>query len=297
MGRLEIDEYHARIIWNILLPRGGFVVVYQAYSDASETKSPSIPHADRILSVANFIFSKDKTESLNNEWAELLEPVLQNEPLERRFFHMHDFFVRKPPYRRLSDGEHLALQRNLIDSAHKNMEFGVVGSVKFSEYEKVVDARVREVMGSPFTMCNLWCMESLCDHLKSKNLEGDIAYAFEDGDPDKPELDTFLGKIASSNFLRQKYRYAGRSFMFKHQHHALGAADMLAWEYRNGIERHFKGPNEPQREFVHVLFEKPIGARHFSQPDIGFRTMSQMVERANRWAAEREEAKASERVS
>ena len=266
------------------------MVLYQAYADASEAKNPGIPKEERILSVANFIFSKDKAECLNNEWAHILEPVLRNEPPEKRFFHMHHFYTHKPPYHRLSDGEHLALQRDLIDSAHKNTEFGVVGSVQLSEYDRVVDPRTREVMGGPFTMCNLWCMDSLCDYLKSKDLEGDIAYAFEDGDSDKLELDGFLSKIAASNYLRRKYRYAGRSFMFKHQHHALGSADMLAWEYRNGVELYFKNPDAPQREFVHVLFKKQIGARHFSPIDLGFRTMGQMIERANRWAAERQEA-------
>ena len=91
---------------------------------------------------------------------------------------MHLFFTRKYPYGHLSEGDRDALQRALIDSAHKHMERGVVASVRFSDYEsEVADDNSKDAMGSAFSMCNLWCMNALAEHIDETGARGDIAYA------------------------------------------------------------------------------------------------------------------------
>ena len=262
-------------------------MVFEAYADASGFKGP-------IVSVASFLFKKEDADALNEEWATILYPILKDEPRNKQYFHMHKLFARKHPYRHLSDGARDALQRDLIDSAHKHMEHGVVTSVRLVEYEsEAATAYQKDKLGSPFVMCNIWCMAALAQHLESANLKGDIAYAFEDGDADKKDLEIRLAKIEASEYLRHKYRYfSGRTFLPKYAHHALGAADMLAWEFRNGAERYFESPEAKNRTFLDVLFQKPIGAQHLDPIQIRFRGLAESMDRANMWAEERDEGAA-----
>ena len=282
--RLEIDEYCAHQLWDVLLPRGGFIVVFQAYADAGGMNGP-------IVSVASFLFKKDDADALNREWATILHPILKNEPRNKQHFHMHDFFTRKHPYAYLGEGARDALQRDLIDSAHKHMEHGVVTSVRKVDYEiEAAGADQKAVLGSPFVMCNFWCMAALAEHLGRADLKGDIAYAFEDGDSDKADLEVRLAKIEASRYLRHKYRYySGRTFLAKCDHHALGAADMLAWEFRNAAEQYFESPEAEHRKFLDVLFQKPLGAQHLDPIQIRFRRLAESMDRANMWAEERDE--------
>jgi len=280
--RLENEDYFSHRLWDILLPRGGFIVVFEAYADAGGVNGP-------ILSVANFLFKKDAADALNEEWATMLAPILKDQPKHKQYFHMHDFFTRKGPYSYMNDGERDALQRDLIDSAHKHMEHGVVASIRRADYEaQVTSDNQRDALGSPFAMCNLWCMSALAEHLEGTNLNGDIAYAFEDGDNDKKDLEIRLAKIEASQYLRQKYRYySGRTFLPKHAHHALAAADMLSWEFRNAAQQYFESPEAKYRKFLDVLFAKPLGAQHLDPIQIRFRNLAQSMERANMWAEER----------
>jgi hypothetical protein len=263
-----------------MLPHGGFVVAFEAYADSSGTQGP-------VLSTASFVFEIEKSKDLHSEWSKILLPFLKDEPPEKQYFHMYEFFTRKKPYSGLTDGEWLALQRSLIDSAHATMEYGVVASVRLSDYENHLDESQKALLGGPFAMCNLWCMDALCEHLKGNGAIGDIAYLFEDGDSDKDNLEIILAKIEASKYLKYEHRYGGRTFLPKYKHHAFGAADMLAWEYRNGVTEYLGNPEtfEP-RVFLDVLFEKPIGARHFSPINLKFRSMGQSLDIVRRRAHE-----------
>jgi hypothetical protein len=287
-----MGEYRFDPIVDILLPRGGWVIIWEAYSDASLTRqSPNIPEADRFITVATFMFEASASRLVNEKWEAILEPVLKGLPPNKRFFHMTDLFEKRRPYTNFNEADKLGLQRQLIDSLQQHVEFGAVASVRLSEYEAVVNELpegISKEMGSAYAFLNLWCMDALAGHLRANKKEGDIAFIFEDGDSDKNDLDIRMAKIEASRYLKRRFRYyRGRTYMPKTGHHALAAADMLAWEYRNGIEKHFKW-HEPQRLMMYAMFDEPVHAQYFSETSIKFRSMAEMIERAKMWASERD---------
>lgn len=118
---------------------------------------------------------------------------------------------------------------------------------------------------------------------------GDIAYAFEAGDPDQNELSDRITKISRSAYLSRRYHYGGHAFVPKQYHHALGAADMLAWEYRIGVAEARRSPSAFRAgPFFSQLFSAPIAALHFSLPNLEVQTMAEMIQQASRWEEERD---------
>jgi len=281
----------------MLLKKGGLVVLdaaFDAFADASGTSAPC-----EIMSVAAFLFEKGKSAQLDLEWRQLLEPFLNHLPPEKRVFRMSTFMAHQRPYDKLNDAEWLSLRRRLIESVSGTLEFAVVSSVSAEGYKKMLpigdnnpnlNQRItrKDILGGPFTMCGIWTMRSLASYIGRKNRAGDIVFFFEAGDPDQQELCARINDIARSPLLSSRYRYGGHSFVPKQCHHALGAADMMAWEYRIGIEEHLRSGSFHPGPFFLQLFDMPVGAMHFSPVNVQIQTMVMVVEESNRWAEERD---------
>lgn len=154
-----------------LFCNGGLLAVFQAFADASGTSDPC-----RILSVASFLFEKDLADKLDEEWDRILDPFLSHVPPGKRYFHMTAFKEHAEPYDKLNEAGWLSLRHDLIESVSKSLEFAVVCSIVVGEYEEAVslgdndpnvEKRIdrRTLLGGPFTMCGIWTMDALSDHL------------------------------------------------------------------------------------------------------------------------------------
>ena len=263
--------------------------MFEAFSDFSGTQQKN----DR-LSVACFLYEKSASQKLDDFWKDRLDPILRPLPEHKRFFHMTEFMAHEPPYDLLhmSDGERLSIRHDLIESASKGLEFAAVCHLSVTDYDKEVPehSHARKLMGGPLAMCGIWALDAISEHLNKKNVPGEIAYFFECGDLGQDELEQRIKQVSASRFYVERYRYGGHAFVPKTKHHALAAADMLAWEYRNGIEEYFKDP-EAHRSgpFFEQLFSPPVTALHFSENNIRMRSLSESIQKAKHWARQREE--------
>jgi hypothetical protein len=259
-------SYHVWRLLDVLLPHGGFVVLFESFGDASGTHK----EAD-LLSVALFLFEKEASRALHEEWNAILWPILRDLPEKKRYFRMAKFMEREEPYHLLNGGERDSLRRRLIDSAHTHATVGVVASMRKSEYEAEISPESRKLLGSPFTALYIWLMEQIASHASSVHKEAAVAYIIEAGDLDQDELEQALKAVSRDLRLSERCRYSGHSFQPKWANHALGAADMLAWEYRKGIERHLDKPDSefgPRDIFLNVIFQNKVRGMHFSPTTI-----------------------------
>jgi len=240
----------------------------EAFMDASGTGPPT-----QILSVSGYLLGKDESAQLHHEWADILQPIIGEMPETKRYFHMTDFMNRRHPYDRLNEAERAYLNRRLVDSINTHVAFGVSASVKRDEFNDANLPDKTAVLGSAYTMCGLWCMDALAEHAVKSDPDCRIAYFFESGDKDEFQLKSFLDKMVANDEMAERLRYAGHASIPKHEHHALGAADMLAWEFRNGIENYLLRGNPEPRVFWELMMNKPILAEHFHPQKISIAFM------------------------
>jgi hypothetical protein len=139
-------------------------------------------------------------------------------------------------------------------------------------------------------MCGISALEAISEHLRKKNVSGEVVYFFEAGDLGQDELEDRIKAVSKSTYYSERYRYGAHAFVPKTKHHALGAADMLAWEYRTGFAEYLKyTANYQPGLFFEQLFRGPVAALHFSKQHLQIRTLSLALQRVNHWAKEREE--------
>ena len=262
--------------------------LFEAFADFGGTQQ-----AHDTLSVACFLYEKSASQALDQAWENRLQPILGHLPEKKRFFHTFEFMTHAEPYDRLNEAEWLSLRHDLIQAATTNLAFAAVCHVSVPEYETEFPAgsHSRKTMGGPLAMCGIWALDAISEHLNEKNLPGEVAYFFEAGDLGQDELEDRIKEVSASSHYSERYRYGAHSFVPKTKHHALGAADMLAWEYRTGVNEYLKDPTYQPGPFFDQLFSAPIGAIHFSRHNIRVRNLSVSLQRAEDWARQREEGK------
>lgn len=264
------------------------MVAFESYADASVSSTQAqVP----VLTVSAVFFELEHSKMFNQRWAQILEPVLRDEPANKRYFHMTDFYSRKGPYGilKMSDGARDKLQRDLIDALHDHAEVALVASVRTDEFEaeSLKDPELKEVAGTAYTMCCIWCIDQFARYVDKAKKSGETVCFFEHGDRDQDDLEKFLNIIGANDYYTSWYRFAGHSFMKKTDHHALAAADLAAWEFRNGMEGYLSNPADFNgRVFLDVLWQKKVTGTHFTPVKIKFRTMAQMFRRAEMWTRE-----------
>ena len=243
----------------------------EAYFDASGVSDPA-----RVLSVAGYLFDEAKCKTLNARWTELLEPFFYALPKNKRFFRMADFKERRiEPYCKMNDAERLSLHRELIDAASAAEPVVAMASVKRKDFENSTDQQKR-ILVNPYLACSVWCMNSLAAHV-SKALPGSkIAYFLEAGDPGQGDLLMFLDRVAGNAKMSERFRYESHSAVQKHANHALGVADILAWEYRTAIEQDILDQKlTDPRVFFNLMLKKPIDAIYLHPTNLSIHAMVQ----------------------
>jgi hypothetical protein len=234
------------------------------YSDASG------PEPGTFLSVAAVFCEKEKAKELNRRWEQLLAPILKDQPANKRYFHMTEFMAHESPYDilHMTQGGRDALQRGLIDAIHDCVDLALIASVRTDEF--AVSTAPKDVLGGPHTMCCVWCIERFATHMDETNQLGEIACFLELGDREQDALGSYLNfQIAGNPSLNRRFRFGGHSFIPKTAHHALAAADMIAWEQRTASEKYLADPDQfNQRVLQDILWSKRLHFTHFHRTRI-----------------------------
>lgn len=261
------------------------MAVFSCYADTSG------PHGGYI-SVGSYVFEKDKADQLDQEWANILGPILNGKPPGKRFFRMANFWAREKPFDKLSIPARDRMCSQLIESARRCIRSGRLAAVNLDAYSAELLKPEFEILGSAYAMCNLWCAESLADELAETDR---VLFTFENGDPGEAELEGKLREISESHYLTERFKYHNHAFVPKSAHYALGAADMLAWGFRNRVHEYFGTLAWPiEDRFFETLGDKQVSVVYFNPLYTQLRAISEMVHRANRWAAERAEEESLE---
>lgn len=247
------------------------MAILEAYFDASGVSDPA-----RVLSVAAYLLESDACKALHKRWTELLHPFFGGLPENKRYFRMSDFKARViQPYSGMNEAERLSLHRDLLDAANEAVTLGVLASVKRQDFDGLTD-RETHALGNPYMACSVCCMDALGQYLSKEQPDSTIAFFFASGDPGQGELYTFINRVAGNAELAEHYRYNSQASAYQHDNHALGAADMLAWEYRTAIEEDILDQKTgTARVFFNVMLQKPMKIVHLHPANLSLQAMIQ----------------------
>lgn len=188
--------------------------ILEGYLDESGTHRGS-----PIVCSGGYLFEPDGAADFRKVW----EPYLKSKDLE--FFHANECLNR-------SDWEEIFDE--LVELIKKTAHIGFVKSVQ-NDTLGLLDLRVKQFAGSPYTMCTLGCMELMSLIAKEENKR--ILYFVEEGNEFAAELRHFFNLIKNSPKLMDDFVMAGADTYSKKDVIQLQAADLLAWEFRRSFYR------------------------------------------------------------
>lgn len=218
------------------------IAMFSAYFDESGTdeKSP-------VIVVAGWLSNDKEWIKLSDKWQAVLTKY--NLP----YFRMSKWQASQGPYKNMTQKEKNQLIERLTTIIKRHVSIGVFGAFHRSTYDEVLhkmhgkDYKTKFV--KPYGTCAMLCIETLRRWMKSKSLDGPLAYVFETGARYSGEFfETFKAAQKGSNF-NQSYP-GGISFYDKRVVLPLQAADILAYEMYRELKNSIENYPNPRREVL-----------------------------------------------
>jgi hypothetical protein len=205
-----------------------------AYFDESESFKEH-----KILTVAGYIFEREKAENFHNEWYEVLKASNID------VFHMVDNAHGNGDFRKIKKDDRIILQKNLVKLISKSASFGIAVSVDLDAFSIMI-ANLPDAPDAFTFCCRLCCVGARvwADERDSASLEekiSGISYFFEAGNSCQQSANKEMSDVFNNEVLRQRYRYVSHSFIPKRYSACVQAADMLAWLHGNSMRRYVSG--------------------------------------------------------
>lgn len=225
--------------------RGKTIAMFSAYFDESGTdeKSP-------VIVVAGWLANDKEWIKLSNKWQAVLAKY------DLPYFRMSKWQARQGPYKTMTEKDWKQLIERLTAIIKKHTSIGIFGAFHRATYDEVL----REIYGKnyktkfvkPYGVCAMRCMDTLRRWMKSKSLDGPLAYVFEAGARYSGEF--FESYKAAQKGSRFKQSYPGGiSFYDKRVMLPLQAADILAYEMYRELKNSIEGYPNPRREVLEDL--------------------------------------------
>jgi hypothetical protein len=239
---------------NITLPKGGYAMAFaEMYFDESESTSP------KILCVAGYLFKKERCESLESLWSEIL--LQENLP----YFHMVECAHGNGIFEGFTKSRRIEIQTKLMDLLKSHMELGI--SITYDlRYESLCpSAKMHGIdIVSPYSLCSYFAMMQARKWAEENKFDGQISFFFEAGNTNQSQANHIMNEIFSVPELRAHYKYGAHSFIPKESSGALQCADILAWQWCKNVKERAFGNMKPRADLFSLL-EKPHFTIHFDK--------------------------------
>jgi hypothetical protein len=189
--------------------------------------------ASPILSVAGYVFKKDRAIQFDNEWRVVLEAE------ELPYFRMSACAHCTGPFDGWTNDECDVVERKLIRLTRRTSAYGFAVTVNEDEYNSIGPRHDR--LGSAYSFCLRMCLVAVRSWIQEADFTGDIAYFFEAGHSHQAEASRIMDSIFAHPLPRSDYRYLSHTFADKTRARPLQAADLLAWQWHTDAKRKRSG--------------------------------------------------------
>jgi hypothetical protein len=266
-------ENVAQLLADVLLPRGGLVVVLlQAYFDesighalvAEDGKKRKVP----ILCVAGYILEAQQAQLLNQEWVATLRQF------DLPYFHMVDCAHGNPPFDKLNKRQRALVASNMIGTIKRRTIHGYASAVNVEHFKHI--APKSPLIGSAYSLCATTMLVAV-QSLIGQRAGVDVAYFFEAGYDSQSEANRIMTQIFRVPQLRKASGYTSHTFVDKRLFPGVQAADLLAWHFYTDIRRGMEGKDTYRADFGslrqhphNLLYIEPELLSELSRmPDLG----------------------------
>ncbi len=222
----------------------------ELYADESESAG--------VLTVAAFLFTKEKAQALHKEWA----PVLEAEGLP--FFRMVDCAHGSGNFKKLNKKKRVDLQIKIFDILKRNMGCGLSVSFDLAHKDMLpssINLGIAQV--SPYAMCCHWLLLNARRWVEENHPEAKISYFFEAGDANQAQANAIFSTLYNNAWHRNHFKMASFSFVNKHYSACIQAADILAWQWSKNIKDRNEGKLKPRADLSSLLESPQNFTTHF----------------------------------
>lgn len=210
-------------------------------------ESGSHAEAD-ALCVAAYLFEDEACARLDIEWeATLVE-------FDLPYFHTVDCTHRSGPFSKLSREQTIEAETRMISIIRAHMTFGTAITVDEREYNTWA---ARKEIGTAYTYCCWMTLAMVNAWMDANGLDGDIKYFFESGHQSAPQFNFIMNEIARRRDLKKQYRHVSHAFVAKQNVRPIQAPDILAWLHANHFKRLKRGLNEPRKDYIALVENRP----------------------------------------
>lgn len=241
--------------------------MFEAHFDCSGTAK-----THHGVVVGGCVSSKEQWARMEPDWNEILEQEGVREINGYRALHMKDLAASKRAFEGWTEAQKAALLGRLARLMRARVHFLVGCGMPVSVYRQsqVVITKTEGWAPNPLTFVAASCVEEVGGYCIRNRIEGEVMeYIFEDGDPNRGEIQKLMTNIRDTPSKRADFRYAGHRFGGKSVV-GLQAADWVAyeaflWGTRDVLPQYGEGPvsNRPMRRSLRALAEIPNSIAFF----------------------------------
>lgn len=227
------------------------VALVEMYADESDSGG--------YLTVAGYVFTKDKAEQLNKAWM----PVLASKGLP--YFRMADCAHGNNHFRGLKKSERIEIQKSLFSVLKDFMGCGF--SVTFDlAYQNLLPSsiglNIKRV--TPYSLCCYWLLHNASGWTKENYHDAKISYFFEASSQHQSQANNILSALYTDAFQRDHFRMASFAFVDKQYSGTIQCGDILAWQWSKNNKDRMEGRVKPRADLMSLL-EKPHFTTNFDQ--------------------------------
>lgn len=183
--------------------------------------------------MGGFLYDADRLGELETRWAK------RTRNLEKPF-HAYDCFWGRDQFEGWPEPVRHLLMHDLAQITADTKLAGFVAFIErrdWDQWKQINQTEIVQRVGSPYSACLLHCITMAADLVRTRYPDQDVTYFFEAGCNKQREAEQFLYDLERNAQTRARLKINGHAFALKSKEIALGAADLLVWQWqRNYIE-------------------------------------------------------------
>lgn len=224
-------EWCSERLIEILLPRGGFLAVLEAYFDESERESGT-------FCVAGLMFTKLNAVRFSKAWSAAVGS---------RTFHAVDVIHRKEEFSDFTRDDSDALLRRLAPIVNQRRALSIAVTCNLKEVERLKPQSMSATVFA-YALCAHFAMSHVGHWVRANSPKNRVAYMFENGREGEAAANLLISAYLNDRGARDQTRYRSHTFQPKEDSVLLQGADLMAWEWAKycdeTVERKIRAPRK-----------------------------------------------------
>jgi hypothetical protein len=127
---------------------------------------------------------------------------------------------------------------------------GFASTVDQTEYQEIIGHS--DGYPSPYAFLARMCLGYVRQSILERSADARVSYMFEAGHRHQSHAEKILSEISRSERLREKYGYAGHSFVAKEQVPIVQSADLLVWHTYQDSKKRALG-ERPRKDYEALI--------------------------------------------